>query len=353
MTVAKKPIIARAKTPPIKKKRISIALQGGGSHGAYTWGVLDAILEDGRVEIEGISGTSAGGLNATAAIQGLIKGGNEKARESLKNLWDKIIELGAKSPLRLTNYEREKKKFNLSENPMFRIMQFMGTMFSPYQLHVTDHNPLSPLVEELFDFRALKRSKKHKLFLCATQISTGKLKIFQGQELSAKAVLASACVPNLFQAVEVDGEHYWDGGFIGNPAIYPIIYSCESPDILIIQIRRVHDSTVPKTIHEIQNRLGEITQNSCLTREMRMISFLTKLIDDGIVEKDKLKRLYMHMIRDDEFFSSIDRASAFCTDPTFIKHLHDAGYKAGKKWLKKNFDKIGVETTAELEKDFV
>ncbi len=335
------------------KKRINLALQGGGSHGAYTWGVLDAILEDERISVEGVAGTSAGGMNATATAMGVLKNGNQGAREYLCRLWHKIGESSKTSPIKPNPLKKLVKDFDISSNPMFIMMQYMSSMLSPYQMNPTNKHPLQNVVRELFDFNALAASTDPKLFLCATHVATGKLKIFSGKELSEEAVLASACVPTLFQAREIDGEFYWDGGFIGNPPIYPLIYNCESPDILVIQIRRVHDPKMPYTSHEISNRLGEITQNACLTREMRAIHFITQLIDNGTIPAGKMKRLNMHMIRDDAFFGSIDRASGFCADPDFLDYLFQAGRRKGREWLHENFDKIGKETTAEIEHDFI
>lgn len=335
------------------RKKIVIALQGGGSHGAYTWGVLDALLEDNRLDIEGLSGTSAGGMNATAVAQGLVQGGAQQARQTLERLWALIGEQGKRSPLRPSYFDKLTKNFNISKLPAYKTMQFITKFFSPYQLNPSGKHPLRPIVDDLFDFEHLRTTTLVKLFLCATHVATGKLKIFAGKDLCRESVLASACVPTLFQAVEVDGELYWDGGFIGNPAIYPLIYNCETPDVLVVQIRRVHDPKIPTTVHDIHNRLGEITQNACLTREMRSIAFISKLIDDEVIPKGKLKKLNMHMIRDDQFFGGIDRASGFCSDPDFLQYLFKAGRRAGRQWLSRNFDQIGVKSTAHIEEDFV
>lgn len=338
---------------PKGKRKIAVALQGGGSHGAYTWGVLDALLEDESISIEGISGTSAGGMNATACVQGIASGSNAKAREMLSTYWGKVGEAAKNSFMQPYPWNRAAHNYSVSDTPGFKFLQQLTTTFSPYQFNPNNQHPLRPIVDEMFDFDVLKASKDCKLFLCATHVSTGKLKIFTGNELSREAVLASACVPNLFQAIEVDGELYWDGGFIGNPAIYPLIYNCETPDIMVIQIRRVYDPVIPTTVHDIQNRLGEITQNSCLTREMRSIAFISKLIDDGIVPAGALKRLNMHIIRDDAFWGTIDRASGFCAHPEFLDYLFKAGRRAGRQWLHENGHNIGVKTTAHIESDYL
>jgi NTE family protein len=239
------------------------------------------------------------------------------------------------------------------DNPLFHWSKFMGHIMSPYDFNPSGYNPLRPFLETLFDFEILRQSKNSRLFLCATEVSSGKLKIFHDDELNLEALLASACVPTLFQAIEINGKHYWDGGFIGNPAIYPLIYHCDSPDILVIQIRRVHDETVPKTVNEIQNRLGEITQNACLTREMRAIAFVTNLIDEGKTMPGALKRLNMHLIRDDVFFGNLERETGFVLDSDLIDYLYKAGYAQGKAWLEDHFDDVGVRSSADLEKDYV
>jgi NTE family protein len=343
----------KSQTPKTDKKVIAVALQGGGSHGAYTWGVLDALLEEERISIEGLSGTSAGGLNATATAQGIVSGGNKGARETLSKLWHLVGEQGKKSALKPFPWDKAVKNFSVSGTPGYKALQFFTGLLSPYQFNPKNTHPLQPVIDELFDFEKLRQTDKVGLFLCATHIATGKLKIFKDKELSREAVLASACVPTLFQAMEVDGEFYWDGGFIGNPAIYPLIYNLNTPDIMVIQIRRIHDPKVPITVHDIHNRLGEITQNSCLTREMRSIAFITKLIEDGIIPADKIKKLNMHLIRDDAFFGSIDRASGFCADPDFLDYLFKAGRRAGKTWLQENLENIGKKSTARIDADFI
>ncbi len=353
MAIARKSENTRESSTKSGKKKIAVALQGGGSHGAYTWGVLDALLENENISIEGISGTSAGAMNATACAQGIIRGGNEEARNMLRQYWDKIGEAGKNGFLQPFPWNKTAQNFTVSDTPSFKFLQQLTSTFSPYQLNPSNEHPLRPVIEELFDFEALKKSDLCKLFLCATHVATGKLKIFKDQELSTDAVLASACVPSIFQAIEVGGEMYWDGGFIGNPAIYPLIYGCETPDIMVIQIRRIYDPVVPTTVHDIQDRLGEITQNACLTREMRSIAFISKLIDDGVVAPGALKRLNMHIIRDDAFWGTIDRASGFYCDPDFLKYLFKAGRRSGKQWLETNYDHIGVKTTANIESDYI
>lgn len=341
------------KPAPTSIKRINVALQGGGSHGAFTWGVLHALLSDPRISIEGASGTSAGGMNATSLIYGLIQGGNKGAQEMLAKYWGRIGEKGRYSMLQFSPIDKAVKNFVMSSNPMYKFMNFLNGMFSPYQLNPTNIHPLREIVDELFDFKLLQTSKKHKLFLCATHVATGKLRIFSDAELTPEAMLASACVPNIFQAVEYEGQFYWDGGFIGNPAIYPLIYNCDAPDIVVIQIRAMRNDTLPTTTLDINNRLGDITQNACLVREMRAIDFITKLMDQGVIPEGKLKRIHMHLIYDDAFFAKLDHASGFSADPDFLEYLFQAGLRCGKRWISENFDSLGKKSTAKLEEHYV
>lgn len=339
-------------TPP--RKRVALALQGGGAHGAFTWGVLDAFLEDGRVDIEGISGTSAGGMNAVACIQGYMKGGREGARKELRRFWEVISDYAlVNSPLRPSFQNQLMGNPNLGDSPSYIWMNFLQGMLSPYQLNPMNLNPLESFAKQFFEFEALRQFKGMQLFLCATHVATGKLKIFKLEELRLEALLASACLPFLFHAVEIDGEHYWDGGFVGNPAIYPLIYECETPDVMVIQLTAMQRPDLPQTSREIIDRHKEITYNACLMREMRSINFISKLIDDGLLDANKIKRLNVHLIRNEETFEKLEISSALNADLRFLEHLFKEGRKTGKDWLEKHYDDIGVRTTAEIQKDFV
>lgn len=336
-----------------KRKRVALALQGGGAHGAFTWGVLDALLEDGRLEIEGISGTSAGGMNAVAFIQGYMKGKEEGARAELRKFWKTISDNGATSPFKPSLYNQLTGNPNLGDSPGYAMMGLLQGMFSPYQMNPFNINPLETFAKSFFEFERLSHFKDIKLFLCATHVNTGKLKIFRLEELRVEVLLASACLPFLFQAVEINGEHYWDGGFVGNPAIYPLIYECDTPDVMVIQLTAMHREGLPKTAREIIDRHKEITYNACLMREMRSINFISKLRDDGLLDPKKIKRLNIHLIRNAETFSELEISSALNTDWSFLEHLYNEGRKTGKDWLEQHYDDIGVRTTAQIQQDFV
>ena len=335
-----------------KRKKIAIALQGGGSHGAFTWGVIDKLLEDGRFEIEGLSGTSAGGMNAVALAQGMIKGGNEGARQEMQRYWEKIASVGQLSPF-WRPFNPAQLEFPSMPDPLQMMSGLMQHVLSPYQTNPLNMNSLRDMVEEFFDFELLRQAKELQLFLCATHVNTGKLKLFTLNTLDTNRVLASACLPFLFHAVEVDGEAYWDGGFVGNPAIYPLIYACETPDIMVIQLTVMNRKRLPLTAAEIIDRHKEITYNACLMREMRQIDFISDLIDNGIIKEGSMKRLRMHLVRNEELFTGLDLSSALNSDWNLIQYLFKEGQKTGKKWIEENYDAVGKCQSTNVHQEFV
>jgi len=336
-----------------KPKKIAIGLQGGGSHGAFSWGVLDALLADDRIDIVGLSGTSAGGMNAAATLQGFNKGGREGARAELRRFWEMVHKTTAESAMRPTPFKSMMGSHSLRGSPVYAWMNMMRDFYSPYELNPLDINPLKTLVHDFFDLDILHKRSKMKVFLCATQVRTGKLHIFKGKELTESALLASACLPSLFRAVEVDGEFYWDGGYVGNPAIYPLIYNCPTRDIAIIQITQAHRELIPNTADAIADRHQEITYNACLMHEIRAIYFISKMVEKGIVNDKSIKILNLHVIRDREFFEELDLSTAMNTDWNFLLQLFEAGKRSGEKWLEDHYDDIGVRSSAQIEEDFI
>ncbi len=334
------------------KKKINFALQGGGAHGAFGWGVMDKFLEDGRVEIEGISGTSAGSMNAVVYAYGKLKG-DEGAREALHNFWKAISDAGQrfappKMPWDTGGHQKE--------NPMSGIMKSLMSGFSPYQLNPMNYNPLREVLEKQVDFEALERSQLTKLFICATNVRSGKVRIFHTPEVTAKVVLASACLPQVFQAVEIDGEHYWDGGYMGNPVLYPLFYYTETRDVVILHINPIERPGPPTTSADINNRLNEITFNSSLIKEMRSIYFVQKLLDDGWIKdehRDKLKYVLIHSVRADNAMSDLSSASKMSSDWKFLTMLRDRGRALATEWLAHNFEHLGVRSTVDLKKEFL
>ncbi len=336
------------------KKKVSIALQGGGSHGAFSWGVMDRILEDGRFEIEGLTGTSAGGMNAVAIAQGLMKGGNQAARDELKVFWQKISDSGKNSPLNHRGpIDKALGKYTMYHSPGFVIFDYLSRMFSPYELNPLQIDPLKDVIASSFDFDALRKFKDVKVYLCATHVKTGKLRIFGLDEMKVESLQATACLPTIHNAVKVDGEYYWDGGFIGNPVFFPLIYDCESPDIILIQLNPTVREKIPTTAREIGDRLNEITNNASVVREMRAISFISDLIDDGKLDKNETKRVFMHLIEDEDTFTELGWSSKLNTEWDFFMHLFEKGRAAADKWIKENYEHVGKKTTAPLREHFV
>ncbi len=336
------------------KKKVSIALQGGGSHGAFSWGVMDRILEDGRFEIEGLTGTSAGGMNAVAIAQGLMKGGNQGARDELKAFWQKISDSGKNSPLNHRGpIDKALGKYTMYHSPGFVVFDYLSRMFSPYELNPLQIDPLKDVINSSFDFEALRKFKGVKVYLCATHVKTGKLRIFSLDEMKVEALQATACLPTIHNAVKVDGEYYWDGGFIGNPVFFPLIYDCESADIILIQLNPTVRDKLPTTAREIGDRLNEITNNASVVREMRAISFISDLIDDGKLDAKETKRVFMHMIEDEEAFGELGWSSKLNTEWDFFMHLFEKGRTCADKWIKENYEHVGKKTTAPLREHFV
>ncbi len=336
------------------KKKVSIALQGGGSHGAFSWGVLDRILEDGRFEIEGLTGTSAGGMNAIAVVQGLMRGGNQGAREELRTFWKNISDSGKNSMLNNRGpIDKMMGKYTMYHSPGYVVFDYLSRMFSPYELNPMQADPLKDVIMKSFDFDALRKYKGAKLYLCATHVFTGKLRIFGLEEMRPECLLATACLPTIHSAVKVDEDYYWDGGFIGNPAFFPLIYDCDSPDIIYIQLNPTVREKLPTTAREISDRLNEITNNASVVREMRAISFISDLIDTGMLDKEKIKRVFMHVIKDEDAFQELGWSSKLNTEWEFFTHLFDRGRAAADQWIKENYQYVGVKTTAKLEEQFV
>ena len=267
------------------RKKINLALQGGGAHGAFSWGVLDKILEDGRLEIDGLTATSAGAMNAAVYSYGKMKGGADRAREALHNFWKDISDTGSIfSPVKITPLEALFMG-EATSSISFQMFESFTRMFSPYQFNPLNINPLKDVLKRHVDFDEIHACKCTQMFICATNVRTNRIKIFKNDEISADAVLASACLPMLFQAVEIEGEAYWDGGYMGNPALYPLFYHTDTDDMMIIHINPIKREEVPKTAPQIYNRINEISFNSSLLRELRAISFIQKLVEEGWIKE--------------------------------------------------------------------
>ena len=335
-------------------KTINLALQGGGAHGGFTWGVLDRLLEEKSLAFDGISATSAGAMNGAVLAYGLAVGGREGARAALAAYWRRISDAARLSPLQPSLIDRMRRDFSLSASPAFTILGFWTRIFSPYEFNPMNLNPLRDAVENSVDFEVLKRPDcPVKLFLSATNVRTGKIKVFEKDEISVLAVLASACIPTMFQAVEINGEAYWDGGYMGNPALFPLIYKCQSADILIVHLNPLRRSEIPRTADEILNRINELSFNSSLMREMRAVSFMNKLITDFEISDPSMKQVLIHSISDDIFMNKLKAVSKYNADWDFIVHLRDEGRRCASDWLAKSFSKLGVESTVDIGQNYL
>ncbi|MGE0420906.1 MAG: patatin-like phospholipase family protein [Reyranellaceae bacterium] len=337
-------------------KRINLALQGGGSHGAFTWGVLDRLLEDGRLEFEGISGTSAGAMNAAVLAQGLHEGGREAARQGLAAFWEEIGTYAPFSPVRTTPLDRLAGNWNLDRSPGAAIIEMAQRLAPPALRNPLRLNSLATVLRNQLRTDAVQACKHVKLFVAATNVETGESRIFRNAEINHDALLASACLPSLFEAVMIDGQPYWDGGYMGNPAIWPFIYECESHDVVLVQINPLIRTGVPKTLAEIDNRLNEITFNGALIGEMRAIAFAQKLIeDDGASGPaiDRLKRMLIHIIADEAAMLPLGAVSKFNVEPQFLRFLHDAGRDAAERWLTATFDDLGNKSSVDIRAAFL
>jgi NTE family protein len=335
-------------------RTINLALQGGGAQGAFTWGVLDRLLEDGRISFEGISATSAGAMNAVVLAYGLTEGGRDGGRTALAGFWRRVSHAAATGPLQPTWLDRLMGNRSLENSPAFIAFDLISRLMSPYQFNPLNRNPLREVLLQSVDFERLRSADcPVKLFLSATNVRTGKIKVFENDVICPERVLASGCLPMLFQAVEIDGEHYWDGGYMGNPAIYPLIYSCDSRDVMIIHINPLERQELPTSAFEIMNRVNEISFNSSLMREMRAISFVTKLIDDDPQAMKSLKRVLVHAIAADAIMSELGAASKLNGDWEFLTYLRDQGRDHADTWLAANFDRLGRESSIDIRKDYL
>jgi NTE family protein len=348
----------------LSRVTINLALQGGGAHGAFTWGTLDRLLEEDEIDIEGITATSAGAMNAAALKHGWIAGGHAGAQESLANFWlslagldgvmaDTIIDwltCIAPNPTLIARI--------IENNPVYLAGDAITRMFSPYELNPLNYHPLRRTVEALLDYDRVRAAAGPKLFITATHVRTGKPRIFTGSEITPDAILASACLPLLYQAIEIydpgtdQMEAYWDGGYMGNPALYPLFPDTRSKDILIVHINPVERDDVPKTAHDIMNRINEISFNSSLLRELRAINFVNRLIEDGRIPKGTMKENFIHSVRDDGFMSQLGIATKVTLSRALLLQLRDAGRAAMNSFLANHRGDLGKRSSVDLRKIF-
>jgi len=333
-------------------RRVNLALQGGGAHGAFTWGVLDHLLEDGRLTVEGISGTSAGAVNAVMLADGLRRGGSEEARKRLGDFW-RAASLGGDLPA--VQRAVLNRLFSLvpgEGSPTFDWLQAWSRSLSPYDLNPLNINPLKDLVERFVDFEGL-RADARPIFIAATNVQTGRLHIFPHEKISAEAVMASACLPAVFRAVEIDGVAYWDGGYLGNPVIYPFFRSTETEDVLIVQINPLVRRKIPTSTREIMARVNEITFNSSLLAELRAIEFVNRQIEQGRLPHgtgpNEYRQIRVHRIVLEGLGERFSSASKLRNDWESFELLRKLGQRATRRFLDAHYADIGVKSSIDLE----
>lgn len=326
---------------------IDLALQGGGSHGAFTWGVLDRLLEEPWLRIDGISGTSAGAMNAAVLVDGYAAGGAEGGREALHRFWHRVSVAAQFSPFQRSPLDVLLGRWSLDHSPAYLTIDLMGRVFSPYDLNPMGTNPLSGILAECIDFGRLKQAPI-KLFVTATNVHTGRGRVFRNPEITPDVLLASACLPTMFQAVEIDGESYWDGGFAGNPTMTPLVRECRSQDTILVQINPVERPETPRTARGILNRINEVAFNSVLLKELRLMALMRRMPPSDSPELAMLAAMRIHRIASGAL-AELGSSSKLNAEWDFLTMLRDEGRNAADAFLAANGDSLGVRSTFNLE----
>jgi NTE family protein len=326
---------------------VDFALQGGGAHGAFTWGVLDRLLEEPWLRVDGISGTSAGAMNAAVLVHGYADNGVDGARAALENFWRRVSRAALLSPLRRTPLDMLLGRWTLDHSPVFVAMDLMARLFSPYDLSPGGANPLRDILAETVDFGRVAQASI-KLFVTATNVRTGRGRVFRNSEITPEVLLASACLPTLFQAIEIDGESYWDGGYSGNPTITPLVRECRSQDTILVQINPVERPGLPRSARDILNRLNEVSFNAVLLKELRMIALLRQVAQPDDSESAKWADMRIHRISSDVMME-LGYSSKLNAEWEFLCMLRDEGRRAGDAFLSSHNDDLGRRSTFDLD----
>lgn len=350
-------VAPRAKTKAKAKKPanrgINLALQGGGAHGAFTWGVLDRLLEEEDIDIIAMSGTSAGAMNAAVLLDGFVEGGRDRAKAQLAEFWQQVSQLGAgfNAAPAASMQGYMPTGWGMDWLAGFNPLDMLSRTFSPYDLNPLNLNPLRDVLNSVLEVKNLNNAIK--LFVSATNVETGQPRIFKGDEISIDVLMASACLPHVFQAVEIDGVPYWDGGYMGNPAIWPLIYKSDCDDVLLVQLNPIVRPGTPKHAIDIINRLNEISFNSSLIAEMRAIHFVQKLIHEGKLDEHEYHDMHIHMVTPPDSLHDMNASTKMNTDWYFFQELRDAGREQMQAWLKKHKKDLGQRSTIDIEEHFL
>jgi len=326
---------------------VDLALQGGGSHGAFTWGVLDRLLEEPRLEIEAISGTSAGAMNGAVLVSGFMQGGADGARAALDAYWRRVADAARFSPIQRSPLDRLMNRWTLDTSLGYLVMDLVSRVVSPYSLNPLGFNPISDILRESIDFAHLGEASI-RLFITATNVHTGRGRVFRNKEITPEVLLASACLPTMFQAVEIDGEPYWDGGFVGNPTVTPLVREGDARDVILVQINPRERRETPRTATEILNRLNEISFNSPLMKELRMIALLRQAADPGSGEGARWARMRTHRIITDKL-AEFGASSKLNAERAFLTLLKEEGRRCADAFLLEHGDALGKRSTADID----
>jgi len=326
---------------------VDLALQGGGSHGAFTWGVLDRLLQEPWLTIDGISGTSAGAMNAAVLVDGHAEGGAEGARAALERYWRNVSRAALLSPFQRTPLDVMLGRWTLDTSPFFVAMDWMSRVFSPYDLNPAGANPLHEILTQNIDFKRLARAPI-KLFVTATNVHTGRGRVFRNSDITPEVLLASACLPTLFQAVEIDGESFWDGGYSGNPTITPLVRECDSRDTILVQINPIERSEIPRSARDILNRLNEVSFNAVLMKELRMIAMLRQVANPGSCEGALWAGMRIHRISS-EAMLALGYSSKLNAEWDFLCMLRDEGRRSAEAFLEKDGKSLGQQSSFDLD----
>ncbi|VVD80060.1 alpha/beta hydrolase [Pandoraea iniqua] len=343
------PRAPRDSTPP--PLPIDLALQGGGAHGAFTWGVLDRLLEatthTTALQIEGISGTSAGAMNAAVLATGFARGGPDAARGALEKFWRDVSHAGRFSPLRRTPLDVVLGRWSLDNSPFFVLFDLAARVVSPYDLAPLEYNPLRRLLADHIDFDAIATCPI-QLFITATNVRTGRGRVFRNTEITSDVLLATACLPMLYRAIEIDGESYWDGGYAGNPTITPLVRETISRDTILVQVNPVERAEVPRSAREILNRVNEVSFNATLLKELRMIAVLRQVVDAGTAEGRRWAQMRMHRIASD-MMTSLGYSSKLSAEWDFLVMLRDEGRRCAETFLQQHGTDLGERSSLDLD----
>ena len=331
----------------VAPKLVDLALQGGGAHGAFTWGVLDRLLQEPRLQIEGISGTSAGAMNAAVLASGFAAGGADGAKAALEQFWRGVSDAALLSPLRRSPLDILLGRWTLDNSPVFVALDLMARIFSPYDLNPGGANPLSEILAECVNFERVAKAPI-KLFVTATNVRTGRGRVFRNAELTPDVLLASACLPTMFQAVEIDGEAYWDGGYAGNPTMTPLIRECASSDTILVQVNPVERPGTPRSARDILNRLNEVSFNATLLKELRMIALLRQAADPGNSEGARWAAMRIHRITSDAM-TDLGYSSKLNAEWGFFCMLRDEGRRCAESFLAAHAADLGARSTFDLD----